>query len=370
MSTPTNMITLTPEMDLPADTRAHEPATTETGSASPIICNTIQWAVIGAPPMDDLAHSWIYLNNKLDAMDWRSGVTKHQQQFTGFLIAAGAAIPIEKAIPIILQRLDRAEALIDPQSVLRQAERAYEYVTGESGNVQHAEIAARKKRKPAFDHEALMAFVADVSEITDQHLRDLSPAWAESSSEFLAQIFEPGERAVVFDDMEARKPRWIWEQGTELGSLSGQGVWFLSNPVDGKWHPNPRNAGKQSCRSQESVMSFRYAVLECDHEKEILGVNALWLRYLARLPLPIAAIYTSGGKSIHALVRVDAATKKDWDAFRDNSLLESIAYGADPAALSAVRLTRLPFCRNLKHGTLQRLLFLNPEPTGRAICER
>lgn len=364
------MITLTPEMDLPADTRAHEPASTGNGSPSPIICNTIQSAVIGAPPMDGLAHSRIYLNNKLDAMDWRSGVTKHEQQFNGFLIAAGAAIPIETAIPIILQRLDRAEAVIDPRSVLRQAERAYEYVTMEPANASCAEIAARKKRKPAFDRESLVAFVADVPEITDRHLRELSSAWAETSSEFLAQIFMPGERAFVSDDMESRKPRCIWEQGTELGSLSGPGVWFLSNPVDGQWHPNPRNAGKLSCRSQESVTSFRYAVLECDHEKEHPGLNALWLRYLVRLPLPITAMYTSGGRSIHALVRVDAASKKDWDIFRDTKLLESIAFGADSAALSAVRLTRLPFSRNLKHGTLQRLLFLNPQPTGRAICER
>lgn len=314
-------------------------------------------------------HSVLYLNNKLDAMDWGSGITKHCQQYTAFLIAAGAAIPIENAMKIIGERLEQADAVIDPCAVRRQAERAYEYVTHQSVKLAHPGIEGRSKAKPAFDHKALMDLVIDLPEVDENQLREKSPAWADTASEYLSQLYAEGEKVAIFDDFIARKPTWIWEHGVDLKTPEGEGVWYLSNPVDGQWHPNPRNAGKLSMRSEESITSFRYAVLECDHETEHEGVNSLWLRYLCQLPLPIAAIYTSGNKSIHALVRVDAISKEEWDAHRHQELAESVIYGADPAALSAVRLTRLPHAKNLKRDAMQRLLFLNPTPTRRTINE-
>ena len=90
-----------------------------------------------------------------------------------------------------------------------------------------------------------------------------------------------------------------------------------------------------------------------------------WLACLAQLPLRIAAIYTSGGKSIHALVRLDAKSKADWDAQRDRIKPVVVILGADPGALTAVRLTRLP--GTLRGDRPQRLLYLNPEPDGTPI---
>ncbi len=315
-------------------------------------------------------HSVLFLKNKLDAMDWTPGTTKHWQQYTAFLIAAGACIPIETAITLVVARLEAANAPINPVAVLRQAERAYEYVTKQPVETNHADIAARKKPKPAFDREALTDYVADVAEVTEEELRAKSPVWAETASDFLSHLYSPGEKVGIFNDLMAWRPKWVWEHGVELGVPGGQGVWYLSNPIDGERHPNPRNAGKLSMRSEEAVTSFRYGVLECDHGKDDPEINALWLRYLTRLPLPIAAIYTSGNKSIHALVRIDAADKKDWDALRNQHFLECVTFGADPGALSAVRLTRLPHARNLKRGTMQTLLFLNPTPEWRPIYER
>jgi hypothetical protein len=86
-------------------------------------------------------------------------------------------------------------------------------------------------------------------------------------------------------------------------------------------------------------------VLESDE------VNAQeWLRILVQLPLRIAAIYSSGGESIHSLVRVDAASKADWDTKAGR--LEPIVavLGADAKSITAVRLTRLPGCYREQDG--------------------
>ena len=36
----------------------------------------------------------------------------------------------------------------------------------------------------------------------------------------------------------------------------------------------------------------------------------LWLKILVQLPIPIVAIYSSGKKSVHALIKVDARDKR------------------------------------------------------------
>lgn len=92
-----------------------------------------------------------------------------------------------------------------------------------------------------------------------------------------------------------------------------------------------------------------------------------WLGALVQLPLRIAALYTSGRRSIHALVRVDAPDKATWDRERDALRPALVTLGADPASLSAVRLTRLPGCR--RGGRLQRLPYLNPAPVAVPLCE-
>jgi len=114
----------------------------------------------------------------------------------------------------------------------------------------------------------------------------------------------------------------------------------------------------------EAVTAWRYMVLESDSATE-----PLWLNMLAQLPLPISAIYDSGGRSIHALIRVDASTKTEWDAIKRTFVGLLTKLGGDAGALSAVRLTRLPGC--LRGKRKQALIYLNPRPllSGGAIAE-
>ena len=101
------------------------------------------------------------------------------------------------------------------------------------------------------------------------------------------------------------------------------------------------------------------------------------------MPLPIVAIYTSGRRSIHALVRLNAESKAHWDGIAASLKPALTILGADPKAMSAVRLSRLPCCERSgttdNHGIyrpfpggprLQRLLYLDPAPDPTPICER
>ena len=104
-----------------------------------------------------------------------------------------------------------------------------------------------------------------------------------------------------------------------------------------------------------------------------------------QLLLRISAIYTSGGRSIQALVRVDAPTKDAWDQIKQEMQFGLVLLGADPKAMSAVRLSRLPGCfREGKDGSepegrrvyqrfprpqRQKHLYLNPDPPLRPLCD-
>jgi hypothetical protein len=195
--------------------------------------------------------------------------------------------------------------------------------------------------------------------------------------EFLEHAFLPGDRVLVFTDYKSQGD-FLWEVGRGGYRLSAQrevkarrsaipntggqdGAWFLCNPVDGQWHANPRRQGMYSRRSLESVTAWRHMVLESDE-----APAELWLKFLAMAPLAIVAIYSSGGRSWHALVRVNMATKADFDTLLRNFAKRTLpVLGADPAAMTPVRLTRLPNCT--RGGRMQKLIYLNPKAVEKPI---
>jgi hypothetical protein len=179
-------------------------------------------------------------------------------------------------------------------------------------------------------------------------------------AEYLSAVFRFGDCVLVFSDWQSQGEA-IWSKThlkVERNALScfvrghAQGVWFLANPVDGQYYYNPRQGG-MSRRSEESITSFRHVVLESD----CLPPNQ-WLRILVQIRIPICSIVSSGGKSLHALLRIDAKSKADWDTRVKRASPHLVKAGADRNALTAVRLTRLAGC--YRGDRLQELLYLNP----------
>ena len=191
---------------------------------------------------------------------------------------------------------------------------------------------------------------------------------------FLAHLYAPGELVHVFDKMDSKTPLTTVTICSPMdcrvsalirnGGNFGDGIWYLCNPVDGQWHQNPRNNNEPSCRSEESITTFRYAVLESDQ-----AAPDDWLAFIVQLPVRIAAIYTSGSRSIHCLIRLDARTKAEWDALIQPLKRPLKLLGADAGCLSAVRLTRLPGCWRPNKNGFQKLLYLCPNPTAARLLD-
>ena len=76
----------------------------------------------------------------------------------------------------------------------------------------------------------------------------------------------------------------------------------------------------------------------------------------------------AGGRSIHAVVQVDATSKADWDGRIGSINPIFITLGADRGALSAGRLSRLPQAKRCER--VQRLLYLNVNPDGVPIARQ
>ena len=259
----------------------------------------------------------------------------------------------------------------------------------------------RNHKRPEFDQAALERAQAAGFSPEEAWLAERSPVDPRdiTAGEFLDAIFPAGEKTLIFTNFYgqgdfghvAGQPGESYRIGqrpgirpepAELPQVERVGAWFLPVPMDGKWHASggvDKKTGLplRSRRSGKSVMSWRHLVLESDEARD-----EEWLNLLCQLPLPVSALYTSGGRSIHALIRIDARSKGRFDEMRDRMSPFLAKLGADPAAMTGVRLTSLPGVfrcgtEKVKQGRreyvrykeprLQRLLYLDPDPEVRAL---
>ena len=116
--------------------------------------------------------------------------------------------------------------------------------------------------------------------------------------------------------------------GSVLGDYNPEGgAWIRFNPLDGKGVKN------------ENVSDFKYALVESD-SMEIEKQHAI----IRELELPVACLVHSGGKSLHAIVRVDAA---DYSEYRKRvdylyDICKKNGLAIDQQNRNPSRLSRLP----------------------------
>ena len=105
------------------------------------------------------------------------------------------------------------------------------------------------------------------------------------------------------------------------------GVWVCFNPIDG------------TARKNSNITNHRYALVESDTQ-DIETQYAL----LQDLKLPIRMLVHSGGKSLHAIVRIDAVDKKQYQERVDYLYTVCRRHGlvVDTQDKNPSRLSRLP----------------------------
>ena len=125
------------------------------------------------------------------------------------------------------------------------------------------------------------------------------------------------------------------KDGKSLDDVIGKynqaaGAWIRFNPLDGHGVNN------------ENVVDFRYALVESD-AMDIEAQNGI----IRQLNLPVAVLVHSGGKSLHAIVRIDADDIKEYQS-RVNYLYDICRKNGmviDTQNRNPSRLSRLPGCQ-------------------------
>ena len=238
-----------------------------------------------------------------------------------------------------------------------ECQRKWNSFQGSSNPITGASIVQMAKDRGfapiSFEGDGLMDW-DDVIEydgdgVTYEVPSSLSPS--EQLIKYLETLFEPDELVgfVTNDVWQDKDGKWMPSKGvydrtrdeliesikknpTDLGATIGDwkeecGAWIRFNPVDGSGVKN------------ENITRFTYALVESD-EMPISEQDAIY----RKLELPIATLTHSGGKSLHAIIRVDA---KDADEYRKRvnflyDFLEKNGLKIDKQNRNPSRLSRMP----------------------------
>ncbi len=195
--------------------------------------------------------------------------------------------------------------------------------------------------------------VDDPAMIDDEDFVKPGEEWdgAQDAIRYLQAVFRPEERVgIITKSFQGEDGKWhpVDRDGyqfscaelisrlraygnTEMafGTLQNEaaGGWIRINPLDGK-------GGKNA-----NVTAFRFALVESDNMP--LGKQMAMIR---NLQLPCAAVVYSGGKSVHAIVHVDAASIQEYGE-RVRKLYEICrrqGFKVDEQNKNPSRLSRLP----------------------------
>ena len=210
------------------------------------------------------------------------------------------------------------------------------------------------------DEDRLTALTAE-GPLSVEEFRQSSPVdpTTVTTHAFLSALY--GDRHNLIFTEQQSQGLTVWnknlpEKATAAAVTNNtEGAWIMVNPVTGAYKSIER-IGKRSRRAEENLVAYEYILVESDSVD-----MELWLRVLTKLDLPIVSVTTSGSKSAHALVRVNAKDRADYLEKASELADLVIPLGADPAAMSAVRLTRVPGCVRKDTGKAQELIWFNPE---------
>jgi hypothetical protein len=297
-------------------------------------------AWIGECPTDDGRHAWI----------WRA--------------AKGCAASLMRITPEQAEELIRRDLTRPEQhpneirhSVTNAYRRDYSRSTPATSPVEFGD----------YDPDLLAEVAGRLPfEVTDDWLAEVSPECVLdiTPGAFLDALFQPGETV------------WCGKHDADHGDLyrigdkesaanmieyfknSREGAKYLINPVSGQ-------EINGSVRSEPNLTDFRHLLIESDK-----APRELWLAIVVQMRAPILALYDSGKRSTHAVIRLTATNKAEFLEQANYYRRQLIPLGADKnAGNKPLQLTRLPGVVRQEAGKLQKLLYLAPNAISEPIYQ-
>lgn len=187
--------------------------------------------------------------------------------------------------------------------------------------IEGREISAPSDWQP---HREIIRYLEALFE-TDENVGYVMQSWEKDGK------FIPANKG-GYDRTAGQLIELLDKCGGDIGSVLGDynkqaGAWIRFNPLDGKGVKN------------ENVTEFRYALVESDNI-DIEKQNAI----IRELELPVAALVYSGKKSLHAIVRIDAA---NYDEYRKRvdflyTICQKNGLSPDTQNRNPSRLSRIP----------------------------
>lgn len=177
-----------------------------------------------------------------------------------------------------------------------------------------------------FDSSDVVGYSADAWERDDGKPMPKKGCWDRTAGELIEELSNcNGDIGMVIGD-----------------TAPNVGGWIRFNPLDG-----------QGCRN-ENVTTFNFALVESDE----MPIEEQYAVYQA-MELPIAALVHSGGKSLHAIVRVDAPNYSEYQKRVDYlyKACEQNGLKIDRQNRNPSRLSRMPGV--MRNGHQQALLAVN-----------
>ena len=317
------------------------------------------------------------------------------------MLVWGFGLSPEEAMPLMLEYNQRCEPPWTERDLWHKLRSAVGHAHTErrgyllEGDAERGEIPVYtppeppKKRKRPFSLESLEKMQRREWVVDPAWLRSRSPVDPRgvAPEAFLDALYQPGEKVMVFGNLRSNGDymRWIGKgtyllakmpqvkaQPATLPPGSKEGMTFLIQPVDGQWR---LKVGKPelSRRTVQSVTRWPYMLMESDK-----APHPLWLNAMAQLRMPIMAITSSGGKSMHCLARLDCSSREEWMECATVTMELLTELGCDAQTLHPVVYMRLPgswrdgkgygggkeykFMPFSEGRRMQRLLYFNPNP--------
>lgn len=168
------------------------------------------------------------------------------------------------------------------------------------------------------------------SHLSDALQRDLFLTTLFTHSEWFGIVFAEEDGSIRSKGRTYQNPPDVYQADPPQITPHPMGTWVRVNPL------------KEGGSADADVIAYRHVLIESD----TAPVETQWAAIVAA-NLPCTAVVHSGGKSLHAFVRVDAKNLEEYKA-RANKVADAVerfdGMKVDRACLNPSRLARLPGC--------------------------